>query len=242
VNALLTALSFLTRLPVRRRKAVDSADVARSAGLFPLVGAAIGSLYCLTAALLRGHLPPLVIAALLVLLDVLVTGALHFDGLADAADGLGGGREPEDVLRIMHDHNIGSYGGTALAVCVAVKVTAYAALLGQSNWIPSLILAPALGRWSTLILTAAYRYAGPRASVTAGMGRRSLALGTAVIAVALGCAASVRALIAAIAVTLVTACFGLYCNRRIGGITGDTLGANVELCECATLLVFLWAK
>jgi len=242
VNGLLTAVSFLTRLPVGRRKAVEAAEVARSAGLFPLVGAALGSFNCLAAALVKGHLPPLVIAALLVLLDALVTGALHFDGLADSADGLGGGREPEEVLRIMHDHSIGSFGGTALAVCVAVKVTAYAALLGQSNWIPALILTPALGRWSTLILTATYRYAGPGASVADGMGKRALALGTTLIAVALASAASSRALIAAIIVALVTACFGLYCRRRIGGITGDTLGANVELCECAALLVFLWAR
>lgn len=220
----------------------DSDEVAHSAGWFPLVGAAIGALCSLAAAALKGHLPPGVVAVLLVLLDVLSTGALHFDGLADTADGFGGGTNREDVLRIMRDHAIGSYGGIALAICVVLKVTTYAALLNQSNWISALIMTPALGRWSILLLTATLPYTRPSASPVAGIGKRSLIWGTAVIALALVWARSVRALAAAIIVTLVTACFGLYCRRRIGGITGDTLGTNVELCECATLLVFLWAR
>jgi len=240
VNSLLTAISFLTRAPVSRSSTADTAEVARSAGWFPLVGAALGSLCCAVAAVFKGHLPPFVIAALLVLVDALATGALHLDGLADSADGFGGGREPEDVLRIMHDHNIGSYGGAALALCVAVKVTAYAALLDRSNWVTALILAPALSRWSTLLLTATLRYRGA-SSVAQAMGGRALALGTVVIAAALGCARSIQGLVTAVVVVVLTAGFGLYCRRRIGGITGDTLGANVERCECAALLAFLWA-
>jgi adenosylcobinamide-GDP ribazoletransferase len=242
MNSLFVAASFLTRLPVRPHKAIDSADVARSAGWFPLVGAALGGLYCLAAALLKGHLPALVIAGGIVLLDAALTGALHFDGLADTADGFGGGRKPDDVLRIMHDHNIGSFGGVALAVCIAIKVAAYGALLDRNDWIRAFITAPMLGRWSVLILTAAFRYAGTRPAVTAGMGKGAVAFGTAVTMLALAVMVSLRPFAAAITVILVTACFGLYCRKRIGGITGDTLGANVELSECASLLVFLWAR
>lgn len=242
MNGLLVAVSFLTRVPVRPRKAVEAADVGRSAALFPLVGAALGAFCCLGAALLKAHLPALVVAALIILLDAFLTGALHFDGLADTADGFGGGRKPEDVLRIMRDHSIGSFGGVALAVCVAVKVAAYAALLGHKDWTSAFIIAPALGRWSTLVLTTTFRYARTGPSVTAGMGKPIFALGTVIMLVLLAFMASVRALIAAMAVTLVTLCFGFYCRKRIGGITGDTLGANVELSECASLLVFLWTR
>lgn len=219
---------------------IESADVARYAGFFPLVGAALGGLYCLAAALLKGHLPALVIAGGVVLLDAMLTGALHFDGLADTADGFGGGRKTEDVLRIMHDHNIGSFGAVALAVCIVVKVASYSALLDRNDWVRAFITAPMLGRWSVLILTAAFRYAGTRPAVTAGIGKAALAFGTGATILLLALMLSLRPFLAAIAVALVTACFGLYSRRRIGGITGDTLGANVELSECASLLVFLW--
>ena len=242
MKSLLAAFAFLTRFPVGRIVTFDAGEVARSAGWFPLVGAVIGTLCSLAAAVFRGHLPPGVVAALLVLLDVLATGALHYDGLADTADGFGGGTNREDVLRIMRDHAIGSYGGIALAICVALKVTAYAALLNQSNWIPALILTPALGRWSILLLTVTLPYARPSPSPVTGIGKGSLIWGTSVIGVALVWERSGRALAAAGIVVAVSACFGIYCRRRIVGITGDTLGANLQLCESAALLAFAWSR
>ncbi len=104
----LAAIAFLTRFPVGRWVAFDAEDVAHSAGWFPLIGTFLGAIYSLAAVLLKGHLPSAVIAVLLVLLDALATGALHFDGLADTADGFGGGKDREDILRIMRDHAIGS--------------------------------------------------------------------------------------------------------------------------------------
>jgi len=245
VKSFLAALAFLTRLPVGRLAAFVAADVARSAGWFPLIGVLLGMIYSLAAALLKICLPLEVVAVLLVILDALATGALHYDGLADTADGFGGGKSREDILRIMRDHAIGSYGGMALATLVALKVTAYAALLTRSNWIAALILTPALGRWSILLLTATLPYARPSASAIDGMGKRSLLWGTGLMSVAMIAArivtTSVRAWIAMAAVVAVTAAFGFYCRRRIGGITGDTLGANLQLCESAALLTFIWA-
>jgi adenosylcobinamide-GDP ribazoletransferase len=241
VKSFLAATAFLTRIPVGRLAAFDAADVAHSAGWFPFIGALLGTVYCLAATALKDHLPLGVIAVLLVILDALLTGALHYDGLADTADGFGGGKGREDILRIMRDHAIGSYGGMALVTLVALRVTAYAALLKQSNWIAALIVTPALGRWSMLLLTAALPYARPSASVIDGMGKRSLLWGTAVVSVAMIAAMSVRAWIAMAAVVAVTAAFGFYCRRRIAGITGDTLGANLQLCESAALLTFIWA-
>jgi adenosylcobinamide-GDP ribazoletransferase len=245
VRSFLAAVTFLTRLPVGRLAAFDLADVAHSAGWFPLIGVLLGIVYSLAAALLKSYLPLEVTAVLLVILDAMATGALHYDGLADTADGFGGGKSREDILRIMRDHAIGSYGGLALATLVALKMTAYAALLTRSNWIAALILTPALGRWSILLLTATLPYARPSASAIEGMGRRSLFWGTGIVSVAMIAAiiatTSVRAWIAMAAVVAVTAAFGFYCRRRIAGITGDTLGANLQLCESAALLTFIWS-
>jgi adenosylcobinamide-GDP ribazoletransferase len=245
VKSFLAALAFLTRLPVGRLTSFDATDVAHSAGWFPLVGILLGTTYSLAAALLKIGLPLEVVAVLLVILDALATGALHYDGLADTADGFGGGKSPEDILRIMRDHAIGSYGGMALATLVALKVTTYASLLTRSNWIAALILTPALGRWSILLLTATLPYARQSASAIEGMGKRALLWGTGLVSVAMIAATiattSGRAWIAMAAVVAVTAAFGYYCRRRIAGITGDTLGANLQLCESAALLTFIWA-
>ncbi len=193
MRSLLAAIAFLTRLPVGRIAAFNAADVSHSAGWFPVVGVLLGAIYSLVAFLLKDHLPLAIVAVLLVVLDALATGALHFDGLADTADGFGGGKNREDVLRIMRDHAIGSYGGVALATLVVLKAAAYASLLEQNIRIAALILTPALGRWSILLLTAALPYARTSASVVEGMGKRSLLWGTLAIAAALAAAMSVRA-------------------------------------------------
>lgn len=240
MRSLLAAIAFLTRVPVGRFIAFDSANVSHSSGWFPLIGVLLGTLYAVAAAPVKNHLPTPLVAALLVSLDAALTGGLHFDGLADTADGFGAGRNREEILRIMRDHSIGSYGGVALALAVALKVTANAALLRQSNWLIALILTPALGRWSILLLTAALPYARPSASVVRNMGRWSLFWGTVIVALPILAARSLRAWIAIAIVVGVTSLFGLYCRRRLAGITGDILGANLQLCEIAALLTFVW--
>ena len=200
----------------------------------------LGAAYCGIALMLKPHLPVGEIAVLLVMIDALATGALHFDGLADTADGFGGGKDRDDVLRIMRDHAIGSYGGLALALLVALKVAAYCSLLTQTNWMVALIVTPALGRWSILVLTGclALREGGRvwrkgwESNHWCGERLRS--------SLVLAASLSMRAWIAAGVVGAVTLCFGSYCRRRIGGITGDTLGANLQICESAALLTFLW--
>jgi len=265
VRPFLAATAFLTRIPVGKTTVFDAEDVAHSAGWFPAIGVSLGAVYCGIAAVLKPHLPAGVIAVLLILVDALATGALHFDGLADTADGFGGGKDRADVLRVMRDHAIGSYGGLALAIAVALKVMAYDALLNRPDWMAALIVTPALGRWSILLLTATLTYAraaiksaapgrvasetsapscraavAPQLSVVEGIGKSALVFGTLIMAVALGATMSARSWIAAAVVMAVTACFGWYCRRRIAGITGDTLGASVQLSESAALLTFLW--
>ncbi|MGA2116031.1 MAG: adenosylcobinamide-GDP ribazoletransferase [Bryobacteraceae bacterium] len=240
MRSLLAAIAFLTRIPVGRWIDFGREDVARSAAWFPAVGALVGGIQCLAAWLLRPHLPAAVTAVSLVALDVLLTGALHYDGLADSADGFGGGKDRDDILRIMRDHCIGSYGGVALVLTAGMKIATLAALVGGSDWPRALIAAPLLGRWAILLLSAALPYARATASVVVGMGRKALGWGTLLTALALAAGRDPRLWVAAAVVLLVAALLGLHCRRKIGGITGDTLGAAAELGEIAVLLVFLW--
>ena len=241
MKSLLAALSFLTRLPAGRWMQFSVTDVADSAGLFPVAGLLLGLIYWGAAAILKGHLPMAVVAILLVALDAILTGAMHFDGLADTADGFGGGKDENDVLRIMRDHSIGSYGGVALVLAIVMKTALYTFLLEREYWFFKVALVPVLGRWSILLLAAALPYARHTASVIEGMSKVSLVWGTLTVVLAIASSGLGRAWVAAAVVVAVSALFGLYCRRRIGGVTGDTLGANLQLCEVAALLTFVWA-
>jgi cobalamin 5'-phosphate synthase/cobalamin synthase len=239
------ALAFLTRLPAGRVECTAQ-DIGRAARWFPLVGALLGAIYAAVAVLVSPLFPPLVTAVLIVSFDALLTGAMHFDGLADTADGFGGGRSREDVLRIMRDHAIGSYGACALMLAIVLKVTALGAAIGTATAIPALILAPVQGRWSAVFGGALAQYARPAkedAGKSVGSPARFIGYGELVIATAtlLPVALALRSWRAAAAFvsgTLAIAAWTWICRRRIGGVTGDTLGAGVEISECIVLAVF----
>jgi cobalamin 5'-phosphate synthase/cobalamin synthase len=230
---LLAAIGFLTRLPLRL--AFDGKTVARSARWFPLVGALLGGIYFGAARLLAPHFPPAATAVLVVALDAALTGAMHLDGLADTADGFGGGRSRNDVLRIMRDHAIGSYGAVAVVLALALKI----ALLDGGSF-SGLVLAPVLGRWTAVLCGATQPYArddNGTGSPTRWMGRAELAIATltaALAAAAFGWRGAASAVLAATFAFI----WAARCRKRLGGVTGDTLGAAVVAAECLTFLVF----
>jgi cobalamin 5'-phosphate synthase/cobalamin synthase len=242
VRLLVCAFAFLTRLPVARGELFDGKTVARSARWFPLVGAVLGAIYTGALWLFAPRLPATVIAVVLVALDAAVTGAMHLDGLADTADGFGGGRSREDVLRIMRDHAIGSFGAVAVALALALKIAAIAALAGSPRALYAVALAPVLGRWAAVLLGATQPYARPSedngtGSPTRWIGRTELTIAT-IFAAAVAAACGLRGVAAGLLVSVATGVWGHRCARRIDGVTGDTLGAAVIAAECLTLLVF----
>ncbi|MDQ2774717.1 MAG: adenosylcobinamide-GDP ribazoletransferase [Acidobacteriota bacterium] len=239
MKSLVAAFAFLTRIPVPSRIAIGPEDVGGSAKWFPLVGLFLGCVQAALALALRPVLPRAVIAVLLVTLEAFLTGALHMDGLADTADGLGGGRDREHALSIMRDHAIGSYGAVALILLIGLKVTAITSLLTHPSWWVYLLLAPLLGRWAVLPLTRFIPYARDAGSVVDHMRTGELIWGTVMTAIACVGLGRLSGLICWAAVIVGAALFGRYCRRKIGGITGDTLGANVQLCEGIVLLAGL---
>jgi len=246
ISDLIVAVAFLTRLPAGRRFAFGAKEVARSARWFPLVGALLGGVYTAVLWLLSRIFPPLVTAIVLVALDAWLTGAMHLDGLADTADGFGGGSTREDVLRIMRDHSIGSYGAVALILVIAIKIATLAALIDAGRAMSAVVLAPVMGRWSAVMLGATQNYARPVeddaphsvGSPARYIGRAELTIAT-VTAVAVAVASHRwRGPVACVLVAFAGACWAWRCRRRIGGVTGDTLGAGIEMSECLVLLFF----
>jgi adenosylcobinamide-GDP ribazoletransferase len=231
------AVTFLTRLPLGRFVQVDAGDVARGAVVFPLVGAAVGAIAGGIAFAAAQVLPDFLAAALGIAAAALVTGALHLDALADTADAVGAtGRD--EALTVMRDSRIGSFGATALALDLIVKVGCVAALLGAGHAVAALVAAGALSRAASLPVAAVLPY--PRAEGGVLNGRLSLlAAATAAllgVAVALLVWWSAAAWLVLTAVA-VAAGLGLWFWRWLGGATGDCLGAATELCETAVLVV-----
>lgn len=229
------AIAFLTRLPAPRGVQNDPRAFKDAAAWFPLVGLLIGGFNFAIGMGLRHALPSLVLAVLIVIADALVTGALHLDGLADMADGFGGGRSKEDVLRIMRDHAIGAYGAVAIALAVLLKVSCYAYVLNA--W--AFLLPCVYARWSVVWVGSREAYARSDASGTGAMAihmsRKHLVIAT-ILAGVLAAAQWRLALVCwAVALTVAIA-IARWSRRRIGGITGDVLGATVVTSEAAQLL------
>jgi adenosylcobinamide-GDP ribazoletransferase len=240
VSRLAFAIAFLTRVPLPARLEAGAREVGRAMLFFPAVGAALGALLAAAGLGLSRALPLPLAAVLVVALGTAATGALHLDGLADTADGLGGGRDAEHALRIMRDHAVGTYGAAALALALLVKAAAIAALLGRPGaaaWLP---VAGALSRW---VIVPVARFApsarpdGLGASVAAHVGPLEvvgatvLALGIAIWLTGIGGVAAWAA------VAVAGAALAEVCRRRVGGMTGDTLGATGELAEALVLVL-----
>jgi adenosylcobinamide-GDP ribazoletransferase len=247
IRQLVAAIAFLTRVPVPSKMVFGAEDVGRSARWFPLIGLMIGGILVTALRLFTLIFPALVTAFLIAAIDALLTGALHLDGLADTADGFGGGRTREDVLRIMRDHAIGSYGAMALVLVVAIKTSALAELIVRHRAVAWLALMPMLGRWSVVLLSATQPYARrsdqdgapPGGAVSDFVGRVELVVASTTALPVAVVLASWRGLAAALLVLAASGLWGWCCRRRIGGITGDTLGASVEVSEMLVLLFAL---
>lgn len=245
---LLAAIQFLTRSPVPSGP-YEPDTLARSVKFFPLIGALIGMGSAVLHFLLIPHLPGTIVAMLIVVYLVAITGCLHEDGLADAADGFGGGSDREKALAIMRDSRIGTYGATALTLTLLARVLLIASL-PQAQAAGYLVASPVLCRWTTLPLSFYLLPArGRNEEQIDGQGARiarltsgtSLVVGsllTLLIVFALLRTRAVAPALVSASVTLVTA---LYYKRRIGGITGDCFGATNQLAEIAVYLCAVWA-
>jgi adenosylcobinamide-GDP ribazoletransferase len=236
LDDLAAAAAFLTRLPVSRGAAPPNLTHAYRA--FPLVGAVIGAVIgAVDLVLLRIGLPSMAATALALGAGALLTGALHDDGLADVADGFGGGSDKAAKLEVMRDSRLGTYGVLVLLTAFVAKVGALAAL-PRADVIVALLATHALARAPLAVLAATMAYA--REGLAASVGRPDPSTGFAASVVA--AVIAFLALPAGMAMTaiIVTAAaatgFAIVAQRQIGGQTGDVLGAAEQVCEVAVLL------
>lgn len=232
------AFAFLSRIPVGGFP-YRAADWRWAPAHFPLVGVVVGALSAGLYALAYPLGPPL--AALLALaLSIALTGALHEDGLADSADALGGAGERERVLAILKDSRIGTYGALALVLSVGLRASAIGQL--QPAMAGAIVLVHCLARVGPVWLLATQPYVSSASSGSKGAIFDRTGLGPALIALLYGLISlslfsvagwlHVRdALVLLAVLVLVTALLARYFKARVGGITGDLLGANEQIAE-----------
>ena len=244
MNRLSIAIGCLTILPFGPRGDVQEADLGGSMFWFPLVGLFIGCGLIGVQGMIAKALPPLATSAFLLLAWVVMTGALHLDGVGDVADGLYGGRTPEARLRIMKDPHVGAMAVVALATLLLVKCSLVGSLAPNVTN-RALLFAPCIGRYGMVLLGSTLPYArvegGTAASFVKHSSTRTLVGATAIALLAAlllfgptGFAFFGLALIGSLALRQLFL-------ATLGGITGDALGATCELLETLMLALIIAA-
>ena len=240
MRGLLAAARFLTRIPLPGRP-TEAHELQGAVPWFPLVGAVVG-LFTAGAFLLASRLwPAPVAAALAVAAGLMLTGGFHEDGLSDAVDGLGGGFSPEKVLAIMKDSRIGAYGSMALICALLLRWSLLVALGARA--LLAFPMAMALGRWAIVHVLALLpsiseglaKEVHRRGSLRLWLGSTAMALLLGAAAWRLGLPRVPPAFLAAAAAALLWA---WRLKVRLGGHSGDGLGATAMLAEAAALLVW----
>ncbi|MBP2645559.1 MAG: Cobalamin synthase [Firmicutes bacterium] len=237
----ITALQFLTRIHILRQEEVTAAEFGRSVRYFPLVGAVIGAILASWAFLTLGYLPIHVLAASLIILELVLTGGLHGDGFMDTMDGVFSGRSRERMLEIMKDSRVGANGVMAFCALILLKWSLILDLLLTGTGTVAFFVMPLLGRLAIVIAVTAFPYARPEGigkAFAQFAGRPSLYFAVVlsiVLVLPFGKTAG-TIMVLAVVVTLVLC---RYFVKRLGGLTGDVYGAVNELVEIAVLILFL---
>ena len=242
IRPVLAALSFLSAVPVGRAVELGPRDLRRSAALLPAVGAIVGALVALVAWGSAQVLPPFVAAVLGIAAGVTVTAALHLDGLADVADGIGASLAGSDPAHAMRDPHVGTFGIAAVVLDLLLRTSTLSALVVTGFPWP-VVAAATLSRVAPVAIAWRLPYAGGGTGTwTAGIGARAVAVASLIaLAVAIPCA-GIATLGMIVAVVAASTLIGRWSNRRLGGVTGDVFGAAIELGETLALVAVLAAR
>lgn len=242
------AVAFLSRLRVPDQFfAGDSVPIARSSRAFALAGAVIAlPAALLLVVLLEFGLNPLFSAALALSCHLLVTGALHEDGLADCADGFGGGSSQEKTLEIMKDSTIGAYGGIALVMSLLLRVAGMAAIASEAApfavglcfvAVASVSRAAMVWHWNTLAAAKSDGVAASAGRPDDNVTRFAIVSGALVgFVLTLPAVGPGGGVLLLVLITVSCFAFTRFTDGRVGGHTGDTIGASQQICEVAGLL------
>jgi adenosylcobinamide-GDP ribazoletransferase len=249
-----TAVQFFSRIPVPSWVGHSAQQLDQSARYFPLVGMCVGGFAASVLWLAAWVLPVTLAVAFSMLASVWVTGAFHEDGLSDFVDGMGGGYTREKILAIMKDSHVGAYGAIALLLALLIKFQALMALSNKHSLafvVATLIAAHAISRLMAVSIMMTQQYVRDDESARAKpVARRlsrvsyaiALATGMAAIVLLLMAGSSIASAVSAIVVALLLRIYlGWQLQKKLGGYTGDCLGAVQQITEIGFYLGLLFS-
>ncbi len=234
-----TALQFLTIIRLRRDLPFSEEALGHAATFFPMIGLILGGCLWLCDKIFF-FLPPPFLNLLLVAVLATLSRGLHLDGLADTADGFLGSTDRQRSLAIMKDSAVGTFGVLVVLLALFLKLRSLDLLAGGYRG-AALLIAPMLGRWSCVVM--AYSSRPARAEglgwvFVRGVRFREFGLASVLALAVTFALVEIVGLVVFIPLATLTLLFTLYCNRRLGGVTGDTLGAMGEIIETSAFSLF----
>lgn len=242
MRIILISLQFLTGFPINLTRAPSEREMAASVAFFPLAGFIVGGSTAVVHLLLMDRLPDLIRAGILLTTYLLVTGGMHLDGFVDTVDGLSSSRDKEHVLSVMKDSRVGAIGVIALIALVLMRFSLYA--VGSGPLLARLLVVSSVcSRWSMALGMSLAPYAragqGLGRPFVEAPGTRRVVVATLLSLVLVSVVSGLWGLAALVFSGLIAVVFTRVMMRRIGGITGDTLGALNEVSEVATLFLLV---
>jgi len=238
----LAAIQFLTSIPITGKRELSPETLGRATAYFPVVGLIIGLILAALNWLLLFILPAAVVNALLIVVMVILTGAMHLDGLADTCDGIAGHKTTEERWQVMRDSRTGAFGVVGIVVVLLVK---YVTLDNIPPVFMTVILItmPVVSRWAMVYAIYVFRYARPSGLGTAFKQATRWPQFTAatIITIAVSLALmpwfSLSGLVIIAGILIITTALAFYFRYKFAGLTGDTYGAINELAELMTLII-----
>jgi adenosylcobinamide-GDP ribazoletransferase len=240
LNEFLVALQFLTIIRLREALPFDETTLGRAGGFFPIVGLLLGLLVWGMDSLLLCVIPSSFVNVFLIATLVGLSRGFHLDGLADSADGLLGSAERQRSLAIMKDSRIGTFGTLALLGIVMLKLRALDLLSGAER-VHALLLGPMFGRWACVVMAYAAppaREEGLGALFARGVQERDILLASVFAFMGSFLIVGFLNILLVVLLAGVTLATTRYCHHRLGGVTGDTMGAIGEVVETAAFCFF----
>lgn len=239
----LIALQFLTIFPVRVKSEIENKDFGASLLYFPLIGLLIGLMLALSAFLLS-PLPEYPKATLILLVSIIITGGIHLDGFADTCDGFYGNKPKEEILEIMRDSHIGVMGVIGIVSLLLLKLGLIIALPGAILW-KALIVMAVFARWAQVLACGASYYVrreGKAKHFIEYARKKDVLIGGSFTLVLLSLLIQLKGLMLFFLSLLPVFLFLSYARKKIGGVTGDTIGAVSELSEVTILLLCVFCQ
>ncbi|MCU0821716.1 MAG: adenosylcobinamide-GDP ribazoletransferase [Spirochaetes bacterium] len=238
----LLQLQFLTRIPAPVNVEFDEKLFSRGVIFAPVIGLLIGVILAGVYILADFTGRPIIAVIAVIIAEIIITGGLHLDGLADTFDGIFSNRPKEEILRIMKDSRIGTNGTLSLILLIVSKI-GLMLIINKEYIIPCLVVMPVMSRmciaWTAGISAYAGNAKSPAAFLVKNTGAREIIISTFIAVVPCAAVLKFVSVPAFIAVVVFAVLFTAYVKKKIGGITGDIIGAVIELSEHVFLFTII---